>query len=101
MFGVHRFGKNNPRFGKKHSEKTKELIIKNHADVKGENNPLSKLTKNDIIEIRHDSKSRNLTQKQIADKFNVCISLISQIKLRKIWKHIKDNQKDETSHQTI
>ncbi len=33
-------GKNNPMFGKIHSEESKKLISKNHADVKGKNHPL-------------------------------------------------------------
>ena len=33
-------GKNNPNFGKKFSEKTKELMSKNHANFSGKNNPM-------------------------------------------------------------
>lgn len=32
-------GKNHPLYGKHHSKKSRELISKNHADVKGKNNP--------------------------------------------------------------
>lgn len=35
-------GEGNPFFGKKHSNKTKELMSENHADFTGENNPLVK-----------------------------------------------------------
>ena len=32
-------GKNNPFYGKKHSDVTKKLMSENHADFSGENNP--------------------------------------------------------------
>lgn len=33
-------GKNNPMFGKKHTNETKKRMSKNHADVSGKNNPM-------------------------------------------------------------
>jgi hypothetical protein len=37
MYGI--IGENHPRFGTKHTDKTKQLMRENHADVSGENNP--------------------------------------------------------------
>ncbi len=39
MYGVHRYGKENPNYGKKHSAESREKISKNHANMKGGNNP--------------------------------------------------------------
>lgn len=38
-------GKNHPMFGKHHTDKARALMSKNHADVKGENNPSYKYGK--------------------------------------------------------
>ena len=40
--GVRLFGEDNPFYGMKHSEKSREKISKHHADVKGKNNPKAK-----------------------------------------------------------
>lgn len=50
----------------------------------GENNPNSKLTKQDIINIRLDNRK----QKYIASQYNVNRSLISMIKTNKIWQEL-------------
>lgn len=52
--------------------------------LKGEQNPQSKLSGSQILDIRNTKG----TLKNIATKYNVTTSLISQIKLRKSWKHI-------------
>lgn len=36
-------GKNNPFYGKKHTQKTKKLMSKNHADFSGDKNPFKKM----------------------------------------------------------
>jgi hypothetical protein len=43
---VHLIGKNNPMFGKKHSEETKEKMRKNHANFSGDLNPKARKVKN-------------------------------------------------------
>ncbi len=43
---VHLIGENNPMFGKKHSEETKQKIRKNHADFSGALNPTARKVKN-------------------------------------------------------
>ena len=66
-------GKNHPFYGKN----------------LGETNKNSKLTEKNVIKIRIDLKEGKLTQKEIGEKFGVKQAVISSIKLRKIWKHIK------------
>ena len=48
----------------------------------------SKLTEQQVLEIRADWATGKYTQKQLAEKYDVSISLISQIVNRKTWKHI-------------
>jgi len=82
--------------GKHHSEKSKQLISETKKEkfksgelnYKGEKNPSSILKEQDIPKIRIDLDEGILTQKEIGIKFGVCRTTISQIKLRKQWKHI-------------
>ena len=55
----------------------------------GENHPLSKLNEEQVVEIRNLLKNKIL-QKEIANKFNVAIETISDIKFKRTWKHIND-----------
>ena len=54
----------------------------------GGNNSNSKLTEQQVLEIRADWATGKYTQKELAEKHNVSRPLISQIVNRKIWKHI-------------
>jgi len=72
MFGVHRFGKNNPFYGKKHSEESKRKIKENHKNVKGKNHPFygkhhSKETK-DIMRLLKIDKKLSIKHKQNLSK---------------------------------
>jgi len=60
--------------------------LKNQDGVK---NPSSKLTNEDVIVIKNLLKGGVLSQVQIAEKFKVSSSLISQIHSRRIWDHIE------------
>lgn len=51
---------------------------------KGEKNGRCKLTKEQVLEIRLD----NRILKEIAKDYNVGFTIISRIKLKKLWKHI-------------
>jgi len=89
---AHRIGlknnkdKNNPFYGKHHSEEWK----KEHSErMKGENHPQSILTEKDVIEIIKLCNEGNLTQKEIGELFGVSRDIISDIKTGKSWKHIK------------
>lgn len=54
----------------------------------GELNPSSKLTTNQVLDIRRQYATGNLTQVTLAAKYNVSQAVISAIILRKIWAHI-------------
>lgn len=54
----------------------------------GEKHPMSKLTEEDVIEIRRIIKNKEIKQCELAIRYNVKDSIISNIKKRKIWKHI-------------
>ena len=65
----------------------RDMVAKGRSN-KGEKNPLSKLTKEDIFDIRRLYRIGNLTQQEIADKFGVNQQTISKIVNRKNWKHL-------------
>jgi len=83
-------GKNHPMYGKHRSEESKrKQSEKAKEKYLGESSSNNKLTEKDVIEILKDLNEEILTQGEIAKKFGVDRSLISRIKTRKIWKHIK------------
>ncbi len=57
--------------------------------VKGEKHFNAKLTKKDVVKIKQLLNDSELNQSDIADKFNVCPSHISDIKREKRWAHIE------------
>jgi len=67
-----------------------DMHKKGRANIlKGQEAPGSKLTEFQIMEIKKLLK-QNITLQDIADKFNVHIFTISDIKNNRTWKHIKD-----------
>lgn len=54
---------------------------------KGSNRPASKLTENDVLEIR-TLLTNGMKQIDIVNKYNISIGTVSQIKSKKSWKHI-------------
>lgn len=58
----------------------------NRSKNQGSKNFKSKLTDDEVREILHST----LSQKILAINYKVTQSLISRIKNRKLWKHIKD-----------
>ena len=89
MFNIHLYGNKNGMFRKHHTEETrKKQSEKRKGKYIGENNPRSKLTEKDVIEIWKDLNEGILTQREIGEKFKVHESTISAIKNRKSWKHI-------------
>jgi hypothetical protein len=58
--------------------------LKNGIKPKGENHKNSKLKENDVIEIR----SSNQSLMELSKQYNVAFQTISDIKRKKIWKHI-------------
>lgn len=109
MYGVHRYGENAPNFGNKHSdrsklkmsEKLKYKFKKGELNTKGINNPMygvhkygndspnHKLTEQDVVQIKLLLEEGILTQKEIAEIFEVDRKTISNIKTEKTWKHVR------------
>lgn len=67
----------------KHAYETGLLISK-----KGIDHHLSKLNDNQVIKIRALYKSGEYSQRELAKRFGVTQTLISQIVIGKIWKHL-------------
>lgn len=55
---------------------------------KGSANKNSKLTESEVINIRKEYKTTKTTYKQLSNKYNVGITLISYIVNNKIWTHV-------------
>lgn len=66
-----------------HKDNMKDMVSRNRQ-TRGESQHLSKLTKKEVLEIR----ASNLSQRKLAKIYNVHQTLISCVKLRKVWKHI-------------
>ncbi|MFA7709416.1 MAG: VOC family protein [archaeon] len=78
--------------GKKVSEDTKEKLKEKNKHVKsGENNWCSKLTDNDVIEIKRIFKNKEMNCADIAKKYNIGKTAIYDIKNNKTWKYIDEN----------
>lgn len=70
-----------------------DMINKNRQkcfdyDQRGENHSHNKLTNVDIINIRKQYKNGNITQRELAKKYNVGQSQINRIINKKNWGHI-------------
>ena len=96
------FGENNPMFGKTHSDSVK-LKLKNinlgkkmseesknkmSEKRKGEDNGKSKLTEQEVLNIRDLYFIYGESQKNLATKFKVQDACIFKIVTRRTWKHI-------------
>lgn len=83
---------NNPFYGKKHSDEFKmkksELM---KIIYKGENNPRSILTKNDVYDIKKYLDLKLFTIKQLTWIFDVSRGTISNIKFERNWFTIKED----------
>lgn len=63
--------------------------LRDVISLKGSENPFSKLTEDDVIEIKLLLKENRLTQREIGSIFNVYHTTISKIKNGTSWKHVK------------
>ena len=77
-------GVNNGMYNKKHSKASLEKISKSST---GENHNMSKLKESDVLEIRKLCEE-GCTQKEISKLYCVGQTSISNIVLRKSWKHL-------------
>jgi len=66
----------------KHSYK---VGLKSHL---GEKNTQSKLTKEEVLQIKNFWETKNFLQKELGEMFGVCQQTISLIVINKNWKHL-------------
>lgn len=57
--GISRYGEDNPFYGKHHTEESRELMRKNHADVFGEKNPFYNKTHSEEIKKKLSENAKN------------------------------------------
>ena len=69
------------------SKDNSQDMVKKGRSCKGSSHGCSILTEDDVFEIRELHAKGELTQQQIADKFNVTNGSVSQIILCKTWQH--------------
>ncbi len=95
-------GKNNPMYGRTHTDEIKQFMkelntgritteeqkIKMSIKSRGEGNPNSKLTKEQVIEIRRLYHEEGVFQNELAKKFNVNQPCIYKIVNYKTWRSI-------------
>lgn len=98
-------GENGSFYGKKHTEEAKEKIRQKKIGKKfspevieklkkrfpGTSHPMSKLSEIEIMEIYNLAWEGNLTQKQIAEMYNVRQGHITKIKNGKMWVNITNH----------
>lgn len=65
------------------------LVKKKTTKCSGSDSGISKLTEQQVLEIKELLKINKLTQKEIGEKYNVSHENISNIKLGKSWVHVK------------
>ena len=74
-----------------HQDNMDDMINKKRdRHLKGEDSALSKLTDENVREIRSLYKSGKFTQEELANKFPCSRANMSSIILRKIWRHLED-----------
>lgn len=72
-----------------HTDNMRDMSKKGRQNIlRGEQKKLSKLKEKDIVEIRIKLKE-GLTQKEIGKIYGVDATIIGDIKLNKIWRHVK------------
>lgn len=70
------------------SENKRHSFLLGLEDNNGSNNPFSKLNESDVIEIRRAYDSKEMSNRELSNKYSVHISTIRKIGRRKVWKHI-------------
>lgn len=73
-----------------HADNMDDMVDKGRqAKPKGEDNTKAKLTESQVREIRRLAEDGSLLQKEIGKMFGVSNGTVSDIKTRKIWRHLK------------
>lgn len=85
--------------GKKRSEDTINKLIA--SAKRGEENYLSVLTENQVIEIKILLRYTKMLQKEIANLYNINQRTVSAIKNEKIWKHVNIRDLDDSTINNI
>ena len=62
--------------------------LRNIKDYIGSNSRTAKLNEEKVLSIREQWKNKTFTTRQLAEKYNVCISSINQIVNNKTWTHV-------------
>lgn len=78
-------GNNNPFYGKTHTKERNEYMSKIQL---GEKNHQSKVTKEQVIEIRKQYNQGGITQSKLGKMFNLSRGTVSDIIRKKTWKNI-------------
>ena len=82
-------GEKHPNWGKHHSEEMKKKISETlKGQCSGDKNPSAKLNESIVLEIRARFDSENITKTQLSKEYNISVSTISSLILRKTWAHI-------------
>jgi hypothetical protein len=63
-------------------------VTKDPTKYKGSGNKMSKLTEEQVIQMREDRKTGNFTYKQLAEKYSVGLTLVGYIINNKVWRHV-------------
>ena len=79
-------GKNNPMYGKKMSENTRNKMIT--SAKRGSENTSSKLNEQDVLKIRELHLNEKYTCKKLSDIYNISTNNVYSILKRNSWKHI-------------
>lgn len=99
---LQKIGKKNPmygktgdkhhNYGKKISEESRRKMSLSHKGIpngrNGSKSPMSKLTEDDVIDIRKTYLEKIMNQRELAEKYDVLPSAINLIINRKRWTHI-------------
>ena len=72
-----------------HADNMNDMSERGRSFSRGESNNNSKLTEDDVLEIRRLLKISHLVQRDIAKKFEVTATLVSSIKYYKNWNYPK------------
>lgn len=68
-------------------------------DFRGENHPRSKLTGNEVVEIRERHRDEDITRRELADDYGISKKHVTALATGRVWKHadgpIKGEDYDE------